>query len=305
MKVDDFFGTGALVRERDFELVSLLRGHPLGRIEVPSGQLRAGDPWALEDTKPIAVPAGSHEVVFAASEMDAGHDGVGLLVRVRAGTIARWTKMRTLGIDGAVIAFADARAKVSPEKLDFESPLGAARLGRSIAVARVGSDGGYALRAGWDARERLAALVIVTKQPRSLVAWPRRGSKVPPVDATDLDACLAWAHQMGGDQAIVRAGRTDLAPIRAIRPIPSDLRRYYAAHTPWIDGDIDTFRRIVERHSLGRALPVAVNGDDALVYLAEDGRIVDLYEGSVMGSCLDLRAWALLSTIAVHDLRTR
>lgn len=306
MNVADFFGSGVLVREREYDLVSLLRGHSLGAIAVPSGELRVGDPYSLEDAKPIAVPAGSHEVVFGASEMDAGHDGVGLMIRVRAGKIARWSKLRTVGIDGAAIGIADAKAKVDPDKLSsFESPLGAAQLGRSVAVARVGSDGGYALRGAWDLRDRLLALAVVTKDPRSLAAWPARGSKIPPVDASDLDACLVWARKMGGDEAIVRAGKTDVAPLRAIRTIPADLRRYYATHTPWIGGDLETFRRIVERHALGRALPVAVNGDDALVYCAEDGRIVDVYQGSTMGTCLDLRAWALLSTIAVHDLRAR
>lgn len=306
MDVADFFGPGGLCRDREYDLVSLLRGHSLGAITVPSGELRVGDAYSLEDAKPIAVPAGSHEVVFGASEMDAGHDGVGLLIRVRAGKIARWSKLRTIGIDGAALAIADVKAKIDPEKLSsFESPLGATRLGRGVAVARVGSDGGYALRAAWDARERLLALAVVTKDPRSLVAWPTRASKVPPVDASDLDACLAWARKMGGDEAIVRAGKTDVAPLRAIRPIPADLRRYYATHTPWIGGDLETFRGIVERHALGRALPIAVNGDDSLAYCAEDGRIVDFYQGSTMGTCLDLRAWALLSTIAVHDLRAR
>lgn len=306
MNVDDLFGPGVLVRDRDHELVSLLRGHSLGRIAVPSGALRIGDAYDLRSCKPLEVPAGDHEVVFAASEMDGGHDGAGLLVRVRPGAIARWSRLRTVGIDGAMIGIGDAEANVTTRRLgDFQRPLGAARLGRSLAVASIGSDGGYPLRAGYDARDRLVALAVTAKDPRGVVPFPRPGSGVPTVDATSLDACLAWALAIGGEDAIVRAGRTDLAPLRAIRSIPAELRRYYTTHTPYLEGDHQTFLAIVARHGLGRALPIAVNGDDALVYLAEDGRVVDFYEGSVMGTHLDLRAWALLSTVAVHDLRTR
>jgi hypothetical protein len=35
MNVDDLFGPGLLVRDRRYDLVSLLRGHALGRIAVP------------------------------------------------------------------------------------------------------------------------------------------------------------------------------------------------------------------------------------------------------------------------------
>ncbi len=306
MDVDDLFGPGVLVRYRDHAIFSLLRGHPLGRIAVPSGALRIGDAYDLRSCAPIDVPAGDHEVVFAASEMDGGHDGAGLLVRVRRGAVARWKTLHAVGIDGATIGISDAEAKVSAQRLAaFERPLGAGRLGRSIAVASIGSDGGYPLRAGLDARGRLVALAVTAKDPRAFVRFPRKGSSVPPVDATSLDACLAWARAIGGDEAIVRAGRTDLAPLRAIRPLPSELRHYYATHTPYLDGDHQTFLAIVARHGLGRALPVAVNGDDALIYLAEDGRVVDFYEGSVLGQHLDLRAWVLLSTVEVHDLRNR
>jgi hypothetical protein len=306
VELGDFFGPGALVRDRTGDLVSLLRGHRIGRITILSGGLRIGDAHSLEDCAPIDVPAGAHEVVFGANEMDAGHDGIGLSIRVRSGAIVRWKRLRSVGVDSAAVVIADARAKVSHEKLSsIESPLGAAIIGRSTAVARVGSDGRYPLQAGYDARDRLVALAVATRTPRSFARWPARGSDVPPVDARDLDACLAWAREVGGDQAIVRAGETDVAPLRAIRPIPADLRRYYATHTPWIGGNLATFRAIVKRNALGRALPIAVNGDDALVYLDEEDRVVDLCQGSVMGTSLDLRAWALLSTIAVHDLRTR
>lgn len=305
MKIDDLFGPGVLVRDRDHDLVSLLRGHPLGRIVIRSGAVRIGDAYDLASCKPIEVPAGDHEVLYAANEMDSGHEGAGLLLRLRPDPIVRWKRLRNVSIDGAMIGIADAQVAIATARLgNLRSPLGAARLGRSVAVASIGSDGGYPLHAGYDARDRLVALAVTTKDPRSLVRFPRRGSEVPAVDATSLDASLAWARTVGGDEAIVRAGRTDLAPLRRIRPIPTELRRYYTTHTPYLEGDHKTFQSILARHNLRRALPVAVNGGDALVYLAEDGRLVDLYEGSEMGSFLDLRAWALLSTISVHDLRT-
>lgn len=295
MEVLDFFGGGVVVKDKEHGLVSMLRGHPLGEIAVPSGRLLVADAYSYEGTA-IEVPAGRHPVTFAASEMDAGHDGCGLMIRVRPGKIVRWRRRGVIGVDGAMIAIGDADAKVPHAKLEFENALGAARVGTRVAVASVGSDGGYVLRAGLDSRERIAALAVLTRDPRALVPW----RKTPGFDPTDLDSCLAWARKVGGDDALVAPGKTDVATLRAIRKIPTDLRRYYQTHDA---GDLASFRAIVERNSLGRALPVRVNGDDAMVYLDEQDRVVEFYEGSMLGMSLDLRAWLVLSSIATFDLQ--
>lgn len=295
MDVLDFFGGGVVVKDKEYGLISMLRGHALGEIAVPSGRVLVADAYSYEG-KAIEVPAGSHPVSYAASEMDAGHDGVGLMVRVRLGTIARWKRLGVVGVDGAMIAIGDANAKLPHDKLQFDTPLGAKRIGKGVAVASIGSDGGYVLRAGLDSRERIAALAIVTRDPRSLVAW----RKAPDLDLADLDSCLAWARKVGGDDALVQPGKTEVGALRAIRKIPTQLQRYYRDHDA---GDLATFRAIAERNSLGRALPIRVNGDDAMVYLDEQDRVVDYYEGSVMGTHLDLRAWLVLSSIATFDLQ--
>lgn len=294
MDVLDFFGGGVVVKRKEYALISMLRGHALGEIAVPSGKVLVADAYSYEG-KAIDVPAGRHPVTYAASEMDAGHDGVGLMIRVRSGKIARWKRLGVIGVDGATIAIGDANAKVPHAKLELQNRFGAGRIGKSVAVASIGSDGGYVLRAGLDARERIAALAVVTTDPRSFVPW----RKAPGLDPSDLDACLAWAAKVGGEDALVQKGRTELESLRAIRKIPSDLRRYYQTHDA---GDLATFRAIVERRSLGRALPIHVNGDDAMVYLDEQDRVVEYYEGSTLGMSLDLRAWLVLSSISTFDL---
>ncbi len=294
MDVLDFFGDGVIVRSKEYGLVSMLRGHPLGEIEVPSGRLLVSDAYSYEG-KAIEVPAGRHPVTFAANEMDAGHDGAGLMIRVHPGKIVRWKRHGVIGIDGAMIAVGDAEAKLPHAKLELENRLGAARIGRRVAVASIGSDGGYVLRVGLDSRERIVAVAVITLDPRAFVPW----RKSLGFDPNDLDACLAWARVVGGDDALVQPGKTDVASLRAIRKIPVDLRRYYQTHDA---GDLATFRAIVERSSLGKALPIRVNGDDAMVYLDEHDRVVDYYEGSTLGMSLDLRAWLVLSSIATFDL---
>lgn len=62
MNIDDLFDPGVLVRDREHDLVSLLRGHSLGRISIRSGAVRIGDAYDLASCKPIEVPAGEHEV---------------------------------------------------------------------------------------------------------------------------------------------------------------------------------------------------------------------------------------------------
>lgn len=291
-----FVGPGVLVRDKEYGLVSMVRGHPLGEIAVPSGRLRVADAWSFRrgEGREVAVPVGRHPVTFAASEMDAGHDGLGLLVRVRPGPVARWARAGVVAVDGAAFAVGDAEARLAPGRLDFDDPRGATRLGKSVAVARIGSDGGYPLRVGFDARDRVAAVAIVTHDPRGWVRF--RGG---PRDLGDLAGCLAWARDVGGEDALVRPGVTDVAPLRALRRIPRDLARYYRTHDA---GDLVAFRAAVERHGLGRALPVVVDDADAFVYLDAQDRVVVHYQGSTLGVHLDLRAWVVLSSIATLDL---
>jgi hypothetical protein len=143
---------------------------------------------------------------------------------------------------------------------------------------------------------------------RKYVRWPGARS-TPPVDLESLDACLAWARAAGGEQALIRPGRLDgetLAALRTLarRPIPSELRRYYATHTPWVgDGtSLRTFEEARREGALDGAFPVEVSSATSLSVMQSDGSIQSLYEGSTMGTCRDLSAWAVLNSIAVHDL---
>ncbi len=299
--IGDFFGSGRLVRHREHRLVSLLRGHRVGTIAVPSGALRVGDPADLESAPTLSVPRGRHEVFFAAEEMDSGHDGVGLLVRVRRGEPTRWRKVRVVGTDSAMVALGDARARCSSKQLATPRSTTAWRAGPSLIVASIGSDGGWPLYEGTDARGRLLALAVVTRRPDDFEDFAQ-ATGTPPVDVSSLDACLAWAAAIGGDDALVRAGKPDLAPLRKLRALPKDLRAFYAKYTPYLGADHPAFLALVARQKLGRALPVSVDGPGSAVFLDEAGRVVTFYEGSTLGTALDLRAWALLSTIAVHDV---
>ncbi|MFO0653371.1 MAG: hypothetical protein U0326_44535 [Polyangiales bacterium] len=293
MDLLSFFGPGLLVRPTNHG-VSLLRGHALGEIAVPSGRVRVADPWSFDAGRELEVPAGHHPVTFSALEMEAGLEGVGLCVRARQSAVVRWVRSGTVRVDGAAIALGDAQARLPAPLLEFDDPYRARRIGRSIVAAQLGDDGTYVVRSGLDARARVAAIAVVTRDPRAVV--PFRGA--PDLDLGSLDACLAWARAIGGADALIRPGTTDVATLRTIRRVPRELARYYRSHDA---GDLDAFRAMVRRHDLGEALPVVVE-DDGLVYLDRAGRIVHLYRGGVMGTYLDLRAWVVLSTIATFDL---
>lgn len=293
MDLLSYFGRGVLVRHTTHS-VSLLRGHPLGDLAVPSGRLRVADPWSFDAGPEIEVPSGRHPVTVAAHETDAGFEALGLCVELRKGPVVRWVRSGRVGVDGAAIALGDARAKLPLSRLDSVFPRGAERIGRSAAAAQLGSDGTYPIRSGLDARGRVAAIAVITRDPRAVV--PFRGA--PDLDLGSLDGCLAWARRAGGADALVRPGRTDPTTLRSIRRVPGDLARYYRSHDA---GDLEAFHAMVRRHDLGDALPVVVE-DDVLVYLDRHDRIVELHRGSVMGTYLDLRAWVVLSTLAVFDL---
>jgi hypothetical protein len=286
LRLEDLFGAGVLVRHKEHELVSLLRGHRVGELAVESGRILFGDPYSFEDLAPldVKIPKGRYPVFAGANEMDAGSDGTGLLIRLREDPVERWRSFLRRGhafpIDGATIAIADAVAK---------KPL----------QCGVASDGGYPLVGGFDARGRLAAMAVHTLNPREYRRWPSSRSKVPPVDMTDLDACLDWALAMGGDDALVRPGSVDQRTLGALvaaagRKPPRELVHYYSRCTPFLGEPIT-----LDEPS---ALPVTITSPGHYSVYREDG-IHDVYEGSTMGTSRDLRAWSVLNTISVHDLR--
>ncbi len=294
MQLVDVFGSGCLVEETTCGAVSLLRGHPIGAIEVPSGRVRVGDPTSC-DGHVVEVPPGLHPVIVATNEMDGGHDTVGLMLRVQGRRLARWRRATTIGVDGATVAIGEADAKVPRARLELPGRLGGGRIGRRVAAVRLGSDGGYPLRLGLDPDGQVAAVAVVTLDLRTRVRW--KGARG--LDPGDLDACLAWAREVGADESLVQPGRTDLEELRAIRRIPTDLRRYYQGHDA---GDLRRYRAIAERRALRGALPIRVFGDDAMVYLDEHDRVVTDDHGAVVGVHIDLRAWLVLSTISVFGL---
>ncbi len=93
MRIDELFGSGQLVRDREYGMVSLLRGHSLGKLWVPSGQLLAGDPHELPYLEPIAVPAGE------AARMPEG-------IRVAGDKIGRFVVIDKLGEGGMGAVYA-------------------------------------------------------------------------------------------------------------------------------------------------------------------------------------------------------
>lgn len=324
------FSTGTLVRHREYGLVSLWRGHPIGELVVSSGELVVADAHSLSDTEPltIEVPRGMCRVWVGTHEMDAGHDVTGLCVRFGPARIKTWRSLlprgKRLGIDGAAVAICDAVARPAPVGSAHEryihrlasigGDLGGEVLDkgkRSIAACRIGSDGGYPIMGGFDDAGGLVAIAVTTLSPGESARWPDPDATVPPVDATDLDACIAWAIAVGEDEPIVRPGSLDDATREALvsiagRPMPAELARYYSLCTPWVGegAGLAMHRASIEKNRLVGAFPVALDREDSLV-VALPTKLVSLYQGSTMGTFIDLRAWALLSTIAVHDLSGR
>ncbi len=82
----------------------------------------------------------------------------------------------------------------------------------------------------------------------------------------------------------------------------AELARYYSRCTPWIaqGAGLAMYRAAIDKNWLAGAFPVALDAEDSIV-VALPTHLVSLYQGSTMGTFIDLRAWVLLSTIAVYD----
>lgn len=312
LDLDDLFGPGVFGHPARYpSLVSLLRGHCLGQLRIESGRVAVADPYLLDEAIDLGrrCPRGSFPVFAGTSEMDGGHDMSGLCVRFADRPVARWEPVfsggRGVPVDSASLALCDAERAVELKEVaihtDFrKTPVGGALFASGqVAACGVGSDGGYPVYFGYDARDEIVRLAV-TAVSDHFVRWKR--DDLPRL--SHLDEVVAWLARVQGKDRSFALGETSPALVRELQRIarrwaPPVLRDYYRLIRPW-DEDL---MPLWKKWATPGALPLSLceSGGHALT---PDGLVRGIDERGLLGQALDIPSWLVINAISIYDLAT-
>lgn len=308
--LDELFGAGVFGHPAKYpSLISLLRGHCLGRLRLESGRVAVADPYLLDDAIELGreCPRGSFPVFAGASEMYEGHDVTGLCVRFADRAVAEWEPVfaggRGVPVDSASLAVCDAARAASLKEVALQTdfrrrPVGGALFASGEGAAcSVGSDGGYPVYFGLDARGEVVRLAV-TAVAGDFVHWER--DDLPRL--SKLDEVATWVAKVQGKDRSFVFGETPPSLVRELermarRWAPPELREYYRLMRPWDDDLLPLWRKWATPGAL--PLSLCESGGHALT---PDGAVRGIDERGLLGQALDIPSWLVLYAITLYDL---